>query len=426
MKDRTIDLRRIVRDLKDHLLIIIISAALLGVLFALTAGIVAKNVYTSTAEFAIVDNQQIEERDSLTNKDGVINTLEETCLALLESESFIGDALRDCGFDHLDIKAFIDNNLKSNKGQGVVFSIDVSTDEPDKSYRIAESISNNLEEIVPLLSGDYRLAVLDKPIKEKEKNNKLKAGAMGIIIGLLLAFMYIVIHGLVTLKIKDKSDIELVTDIPVIAEFDLSTKNGAAGNPYCCAETIRTVRNEIEWNLNRDNKVVALVSADGAVSQKQIALQTAASFAASRKKVLLIDGNFTEKDLTELLKETDSTGFSDALEETSKLEKGIREIPVDGFKIDIMPFGTQSTASAAGYMDHTNLTAMFDILKEQYDIIIINGDSLNNSPESVLLTRTFNNILVVDTRVTKLDSLKTAIDKLQNINGNTTGIIMCR
>lgn len=425
MKDRVIDVRKILKDLKNSILIIIIAAVIFGLLFSLMSGFFVKDTCKSSAEFAIVDNQNSKNDVMVIDKNAVMITLQETCMSLLESDSFIGEALADAGYSDISAEEFIQNNIKTTKMQGVVVGIDVSTDDSEKSLAIAESICRKLEEYVPEMSEDYKVSIVSPPVQAEEKNTRKLAGILGVIIGLLLSCAFIVLRGLVTLKIRDKSDIGLVTDIPVVAEI----KRGGisdADNLYKEKE-YRALKNELLWIMKKNNINTALfMSADDSTCCEEVCIRTAAAIAETEKRVMIIDSGTQDNSITARYDKAGCAGLSDVLANGAKAEDCITGIKIASNTIDLMPIGKQGAADIPACMDADKLSRLIDELRNRYDCILINTDSINNSPEAVMMSRLFNTVIVVDSSKTKLDSLQEAVNKVKNSADKISGIVLCR
>lgn len=419
MKDRTIDVRKIARDIRQSWMLIIVFAVVLALLFGCFSGIVVKNVYKSTAEFAIIDKEEQAENRAITDKNDVMKTLQETCLSLCESDTFVGEALSDAGYSDISPAAFVQSNLKTKKMQGVMFSLEVSTDNAEKSFRIAESLCEKIETIVPTMSQEYTIITFDKPVQQTETSTRMKAVILGGLIGILLALMFILLRGLTTLRIRDQSDIELVTELPVIADCS-SGKNEAR------EEAIRGVKNEIEWQLNGESEACVVFTSDtNSPERDNICFSVANLFAATNKKTIIIDAVLSGDCLTNNLGKDADLGLSNIFFEKTIERKAVSIKAIDDNALDFIPRG-KNAETARNYFDVTLLKQFVSSLYDSYDLVIICTNSIDESSEALLLSRLYKTICIVSKRESNLNSLRDAMIRMKCSMEKVMGIVLSK
>lgn len=169
-----------------------------------------------------VFNQDTKSKESTTNDLLMAQRLVNSYIALLKSNTFLTDVIRDANLDmktkelgeQLKMSAITDTEL---------FEIVVSADSPSLALKIANTIVKlapvKLKEMVH--TGTTK--VIDTPvIAEKPSSpNILLNTVVGALIGFVGSCMLIVLYDMMDTKIKNKEDIIQRYNIPVIGSVPL-------------------------------------------------------------------------------------------------------------------------------------------------------------------------------------------------------------
>ena len=71
------------------------------------------------------------------------------------------------------------------------------------------------------------------------------------------------------------------------------------------------------------------------------------------------------------------------------------------------------------------MTALLEKLKENYDLVIIDGTPCELVTDAVILSRTVDSTLIVTAyKQTKKDSLEKVIKNIKEVGGNLAGIVI--
>ena len=367
--------------------------------------------YSSTTTFAVSEIVDGDQTQSISDTDDAMHTLQETCMSLLESEPFVAKALSDAGYPSESPAAFIRNKLDTEKKQGLAVEVRVRTEDPDKSYAVAKSINDLLKKTMPQLSQHFTVVILEEPVKAIKVNNKTTAGILGVVLGFLLSLLYITISGLVTLRIRDRSDIALVTDIPVLVDSDYypSTDKG-----------IKYLRDEVIWNLNEESGNTLVVSPiDTNEKNPLYALHIAAAIAKDYKKTAVIDigGIMTKKlgvNTDPVTSEANNNGGA------TNLEKQVQVVTFENSNIAYIH--TDCWGETSGY---DSIDKLIKIVRSNYDYTIVGTGAIESTPEGLFLSRMYKTVLILDKKKIKLDKLKTVMDSLTKSYDNIIGIVLC-
>lgn len=161
--------------------------------------------------------------------------------------------------------------------------------------------------------------------------------------------------------------------VSIILEENKSKRNGVFKN------NIRKLRFEI---LNKNNQVILFSSARSKVGKTTIIESLAASMLLSKKKVLLLDMNFSNNQLTQAFNaETFVEDLSTRMNFNVPVaqQKLISGTGIEGLDIIGCNKGNQTPAEVFYNLD---LAKCLDAFRKQYDYIFIEASALNVYPDS--------------------------------------------
>jgi len=192
-------------------------------------------------------------------------------------------------------------------------------------------------------------------------------------------------------SIQDANDLANKTEFPVLSYLpfintsllDLSnlTKGEDVNkNTHAFKNLIRSLRFEIERSMVQ-KKTLVVTSLNSGEGKTLLSLGLAYAFSMVNKRVLLIDGNFDEPTITHI------SGADFFLEDYLKNRISVSEITRDG-KVSILGNRGGDT-SLFEFCDESIVKPKFSYLRDVFDIIIIEGpslDRLNKSREWIVVS----------------------------------------
>jgi succinoglycan biosynthesis transport protein ExoP len=179
-------------------------------------------------------------------------------------------------------------------------------------------------------------------------------------------------------------------------------------------ELLRSVRFEIDQEL-RGEKILGVTSLGVGEGKTLLTTSLAYSYSAINKKVLLIDGNFNNPTISQVIQP--KVFVEDYFRNSSYIEKDNSAISVLGNR------GGDITLLEIN--DEKNILQDFNDLKSRYDIIIIDLpplDSLNKSKEWLLFTNKAIAVFEANHPITRSQSQYT--DYLKHLNQKFAGWIL--
>ena len=235
-------------------------------------------------------------------------------------------------------------------------------------------------------------------------------------------------------KIKNEKKLNKKTGIKSLGNMPFNENNKnflIENNPKAnIMKYIKDIRTNI---LNSANKqTIAVISYKSGEGKSWVANNTAMSLARLNKKVLLIDANLREiSNKSQIFYAEETEGLSnyikdieieDKIGNLQKSKKYIKRTQIP--YMHIMQSGTISISSYE-LIKSQKVQVLFNLLKEMYDYIIIDGTSfLNNNDCLNLSTIVDTSIIVVEANKTKYNEILTMKEEIEDNNGEILGFIL--
>jgi capsular exopolysaccharide synthesis family protein len=212
------------------------------------------------------------------------------------------------------------------------------------------------------------------------KTNMIYFSAFGI--GFAIPFVIILLIQLLRYKIEGRNDVERLTSLPILADIPVASEvaKGKAdivvkeNKNNMMEEVFRSLRTNLQFMLKDGEKTIMLTSNTSGEGKTFIAANLAVSFALLGKKVLLVgldirkprlstlfDINDKNKGITRILVHDDPT-WADICEQIAPSEVNRN--------LDLLMAGP-IPPNPAELLQRDSLDKIFEILRQQYDYIII-------------------------------------------------------
>lgn len=177
---------------------------------------------------------------------------------------------------------------------------------------------------------------------------------------------------------------------------------------------VRSIRYELDNEMS-DPKVIAVTSLGYGVGKTPFVIALAWAFSKINKTVLIIDGNFSQPDISKL--NPDSTSFENFIKSNSLPEAAPGQISILGAKT-----GDISVLELA---DEKVISERLQALKTRFDIILIETDSLramNRAKEWVRFSDLVVSVFAAGRSIGSEDQSK--IQYLNSLNGKFAGWVL--
>lgn len=243
------------------------------------------------------------------------------------------------------------------------------------------------------------------------------------LVGLLLPSVLIFLMVYFNDKVQDKEDVELITRYPILGQIPFSKKSAdiqyVLSNPRSSlAEAFRSVRTSLGYFGNaKPNQTFLITSIIPGEGKSFCALNLAASYAQMGKRTVLIGFDLRKPVLEKLLVGLDTEkGITDYYlsENINKPEILTSGVP----NLDVL-FSGQIPPNPAELIAGEKTASLFEYLKEQYEIIVIDSPPVGLVSDAHLLAAYSDlNILVVRHDFTPKSALRQLLtdDKVMKTN----------
>lgn len=225
--------------------------------------------------------------------------------------------------------------------------------------------------------------LIDIPVsggKVKPRNSAIMLGAL--VLGFAIPFLIIVLLELTRYRIEGHSDVEKLTDLPIIADVAMAsetTKEKAdivvhENKNDQMEEIFRSMRTNIQFIMEQNQKVMMFTSSVSGEGKTFCAANLAVSFALLGKKVVLVGLDVRRPRLNHLFELNDRThGITNLLVKN--------DVTMDELNEQILPSGVNDNLDLllAGpippnpteLISRAGLDKVMELLRDKYDYVVI-------------------------------------------------------
>jgi capsular exopolysaccharide synthesis family protein len=192
---------------------------------------------------------------------------------------------------------------------------------------------------------------------------------------------------------------------------------------YGMTEAVDAIRTVLMNSPRADGaRVIVVTSAIGGEGKTTLASHLAASLSRAWRKTLLIDGDLRKPALHGQLDLPLEPGFSEALRGEIEFDDAIK--PTMTSRLWLMPAGKVDGHSLQA-LAQEGMAAVFELLKEQYDFIIIDTSPVLLVPDGLLLAQQADTVLLSVMRDhSRLPAVYAAQQKLASLGIHVLGGVM--
>ena len=208
----------------------------------------------------------------------------------------------------------------------------------------------------------------EKPVKPK----KAIALLIALIFAIALPVVWIYTKLLLDNKVRNRLGLKELSKVPILGGVshnkDFSYIYPEEGNSY---DEFRVIRDNLQFMLpNQDCNVVALTSASAAEGKTYLAINLASAFAKLGKKVALVELNFREPCLAEVLNLPSINALTSFVSQSNITLSEIVQTYNSEPLLDIYPAGTVPP-NPSELLQNERTAQLFKQLRSQYDVVIV-------------------------------------------------------
>ncbi|WP_040952933.1 CpsD/CapB family tyrosine-protein kinase [Gorillibacterium massiliense] len=192
-------------------------------------------------------------------------------------------------------------------------------------------------------------------------------------------------------------------------------------SPY--SEAYRKLRTNIEFSsVGKDVKVLMFTSSQKGEGKTHTAVNLAVSLAQAGKRTILVDADLRAPSVHRYFAPNNLSGLANYLAMQIPLEQIIMDTHIPG--LALIPAGA-TPPNSAELLTMRRMDALLDILKEKYDMVIIDTPPiLKVADAQIVAARADGVLLVVEYGKIKQEWAKKVKTSLAQVNANLLGIVI--
>ena len=194
------------------------------------------------------------------------------------------------------------------------------------------------------------------------------------------------------------------------------------------SELFRTLRTNIQFmNSNRRLRSLLVTSTMPSEGKSWVASNLAVTFAQAGKRVALIDADMRKGRLYSIFGVEPRPGLSNYLsgyyenQESADIDKYLKKTDVNN--LYLLPAGN-IPPNPSELLVRRQMRNLLEQLKNQVDLIIIDGTPSKLVTDAVILSRIVDSTIIVSAHnQTRKDDLERVIKDIKNVGGNIAGVV---
>ncbi len=431
-----INLKRLNSILRKNILTIII----LILIFAIGGCIYSFNFvvpeYKSTSTVLLVSNETNKKNASVTQSDVTLNkSLLTTYGNIITSKNVLSKVKENLQLNitveelskNISIKEIEDTQL---------IKINVIDRDASQAQRICREINNVfINEIKNIYNIENVTVVDEASLEEKPYNiNHIKDIIIALTIGIAVSGFFVFITYALDTTVKIEQDIEDYVELKVIGTVPKSKEKIELiineNSKSAIVESLKFIRTNIEFLNNKTTpSSILITSCNSGEGKSWIASNMAIAYAQAKKNVIIIDSDMRKGRQHKIFSVDNKLGLSNCLnqlrenkDDYQELGKYIKETKIA--KVHIMTMGS-IPPNPSELLLSRKMERLIKMLKNIYDIVIIDGTPCNLVSDSIPVSRiTDGTVIVTESKKTKIEDLKNLKNQISNAKGTIIGTIL--
>src|SRR6056297_97210 len=244
---------------------------------------------------------------------------------------------------------------------------------------------------------------------------------LALFIGFIIPGSSILLLDFFNIRIKSVSDIENITNIPIIGNIAHSRRNvdhvGLNEISYSTtSESIRMLRTNIQMLQGSDemiNQVILVTSSTSSEGKTFSSINLAKGFSLLDKKVILVGCDLRKPKLAQIINLPEEAGLSSYISNDHEINDIIYY--TDNYNLDIIPEGPLPP-NPTELIASQKTIGLIEYLRTNYDYVIIDTSPVGIVPDSKLIMKyTDINLLLVRQTKTKKNELMNTLKSLTSV-----------
>ena len=431
-----INIRDFFNYLKKYVLVIAAVALVLIIGVFIYDKSIKKPLYTTYTTIILTKSNETQTGTTITQNDILLNQkLVETYSKIIKSKLVLEQVISETGVTYTAEELSENVSVEAYENTEML-KISVTDQDPELAANIANSIAQVFSGEIAKIYQINNISVVDVAVTPEEvSNNTLKRDlliALFISIFGTIGVVFVVYYFDDTVKLTDNLEEEI--GMPVVAKVfksDVGSKNNrkvellAQKYPKSVvSESIKTLRTNLQFSsVDEDIKTILITSSIPGEGKSFISANLAISFAQTDKKVLIVDCDMRKGRQHRIFKLSNSKGLSNLLiDDMTNYKDYINKTSVDG--VSVITRGTVPP-NPSELLNSKKNADLIRILKAKYDVIIYDGVPCNGLPDSIIMSKLVDKVLIVSSdSMTPKSVLESTKKQLESVNAPVAGDVL--
>ena len=431
-----INIRDFLNYLKKYVLVIAAVALALVIGVFIYDKSIKKPLYTTYTTIILTKSNETQTGTTITQNDILLNQkLVETYSKIIKSKLVLEQVISETGVTYTAEELSENVSVEAYENTEML-KISVTDQDPELAASIANSIAQVFSGEIAKIYQINNISVVDVAVTPEEvSNNTLKRDLLiALFIGIFgtIGVVFVVYYFDDTVKLTDNLEEEI--GMPVVAKVfksDIGSKNNrkiellAQKYPKSVvSESIKTLRTNLQFSsVDEDIKTILITSSIPGEGKSFISANLAISFAQTDKRVLIVDCDMRKGRQHRIFKLSNSKGLSNLLiDDMTNLKDYINKTSVPG--VHVITRGTVPP-NPSELLNSKKNADLLRVLKAKYDVIIYDGVPCNGLPDSIIMSKLVDKVLIVSSdSMTPKSVLESTKKQLESVNAPVAGDVL--
>lgn len=397
---------------------------------------IKKPLYTTYTTIILTKSNETQTSTTITQNDILLNQkLVETYTKIIKSKLVLDQVISETGITYTAEE--LGQNVAVEAYENTeMLKISVTDSDPELSASIANSIAQVFSGEVAKIYQMNNISVIDiAQVPEEVSNNTLTRDffiALFISIFGSIGVIFIIYYFDDSIKLTD--DLEEEIGMPVIAKVfksDIGSKNRGKVEllvqkypKSVVSESIKTLRTNLQFSsVDSELKTILVTSSIPGEGKSFISANLAISFTQTDKKVLIVDCDMRKGRQHRIFKLSNTKGLSNLLiDDMTNYKDYINKTSIKN--LYIITRGTVPP-NPSELLNSNKNSELIKILRSKFDIIIFDGVPCNGLPDSIIMSKLVDKVLIVSSEsVTPRSVLESTKKQLKNVEAPVAGDVL--
>ena len=296
---------------------------------------------------------------------------------------------------------------------------------------LADVVSNDLEATPDELGVRVELESIqdaERPEAATSPRTLWNIG-LGLISGVALGVGLSVVRSVFDTRVRSKSDVELVTDVPIIGTIGRDVEVGrgplvAVQDPLSpLVESYRVLRTNLRYlDVGSSSKSVVVTSSGPGEGKSTTAANLAVVMADAGQRVVLVDADLRRPSVAKKLGIEGGVGLSDVLIGRVSLEGALQQWGKN--QLFVLPSG-RVPPNPSELLGSSAMEKVLEAVGEVFDYVIVDAPPALAVTDAAVLSRlTGGALMVVASDRARRHELGNAIESLGKVDGKILGVVV--